>query len=171
MSGSLGSVTLDLNVDMTQFDTGLRRAKSEVDNLIRAAERNRVRLTLDTGTINRDLSRLDAQMRSLTSGTRTVSVRADASAAIGSINDAAARAAALQNTRVTIPVTADTSAAMGALSAIQTRAVLSDGGGWRLSGTKVWTSSAHLADFMIVLCRTATRRNTWARKHSDLCGF
>ena len=54
------------------------------------------------------------------------------------------------------------------LSAIQTRAVLSDGGGWRISGTKVWTSSAHLADFMIVLCRTATRGEN---RHHGLSQF
>jgi alkylation response protein AidB-like acyl-CoA dehydrogenase len=27
-------------------------------------------------------------------------------------------------------------------------------GGWRLSGTKIWTSNAHRADWIIVLCRT-----------------
>jgi acyl-CoA dehydrogenase len=30
-------------------------------------------------------------------------------------------------------------------------------GGWRVSGTKVWTSHAHAADHMVTLCRTAPR--------------
>jgi acyl-CoA dehydrogenase len=29
-------------------------------------------------------------------------------------------------------------------------------GGWRLRGTKVWTSHGHLSDFMIALCRTSS---------------
>ena len=39
-----------------------------------------------------------------------------------------------------------------------------DGNGWRLSGRKVWTSTAHLADYMIGIFRTApaTREN---RRH------
>lgn len=32
-------------------------------------------------------------------------------------------------------------------------------GGWRLSGTKVWTSFAHEADFLFVLCRTSPGGN------------
>jgi acyl-CoA dehydrogenase len=43
------------------------------------------------------------------------------------------------------------------LSGIATRAVRTDAGDWRLNGTKIWTSNAHLADFMIVLCRTSPR--------------
>jgi len=39
------------------------------------------------------------------------------------------------------------------LSALRTRATRGDEG-WRITGTKVWTSNAHQADFMIVLCRT-----------------
>ncbi|MGE0314165.1 MAG: acyl-CoA dehydrogenase family protein [Lautropia sp.] len=39
------------------------------------------------------------------------------------------------------------------LSALRTRATRRDGG-WRISGTKIWTSNAHEADFIIVLCRT-----------------
>ncbi len=31
------------------------------------------------------------------------------------------------------------------------------GGGWLLSGTKVWTSGAHTADYVLVLCRTSSR--------------
>lgn len=39
------------------------------------------------------------------------------------------------------------------LAALQTRA-RRDGDGWRISGTKVWTSRAHLADHAILLART-----------------
>jgi len=28
-------------------------------------------------------------------------------------------------------------------------------GGWRLNGTKVWTTNAHIADWIVVLCRTS----------------
>src|SRR5690349_17024344 len=40
------------------------------------------------------------------------------------------------------------------LAAVQTRAVATDGG-WRLNGTKVWTSGAHLAHQIVVLARTS----------------
>jgi alkylation response protein AidB-like acyl-CoA dehydrogenase len=40
------------------------------------------------------------------------------------------------------------------LAAVQTRAVRADGG-WLLSGTKVWTSGAHLAHQVVVLARTS----------------
>ena len=40
------------------------------------------------------------------------------------------------------------------LSAIRTRAERTEGG-WRLNGRKIWTTNAHHADYMIVLCRTA----------------
>lgn len=40
------------------------------------------------------------------------------------------------------------------LASLKTRAVRVDGG-WRVSGTKLWTSNAHIAEFMILLCRTA----------------
>jgi len=39
------------------------------------------------------------------------------------------------------------------LASVKTRATKVDGG-WTLSGTKIWTSNAHIADYMIVLCRT-----------------
>jgi alkylation response protein AidB-like acyl-CoA dehydrogenase len=39
------------------------------------------------------------------------------------------------------------------LASVRTKAVAGDGG-WRVSGTKVWTSNAMRADFMIALCRT-----------------
>ena len=49
------------------------------------------------------------------------------------------------------------------LFAAQTRATRTDGG-WLINGTKVWTSSAHLADYLIGLFRTSppTREN---RRH------
>ena len=40
------------------------------------------------------------------------------------------------------------------LAAVQTRATPVEGG-WRVSGTKVWTSGAHYNDWFIVLCRTS----------------
>ncbi len=44
------------------------------------------------------------------------------------------------------------------LASLQTKAVRVDGG-WSLSGQKVWTSSAHTADWAICLARTATTGN------------
>jgi alkylation response protein AidB-like acyl-CoA dehydrogenase len=43
------------------------------------------------------------------------------------------------------------------LSNISTRAHRTDTGAWRISGTKIWSSNAHNADYMIVLCRTSPR--------------
>jgi acyl-CoA dehydrogenase len=40
------------------------------------------------------------------------------------------------------------------LAAVQTKATRTDGG-WLLNGTKVWTSGAHHAHFMVILARTA----------------
>jgi alkylation response protein AidB-like acyl-CoA dehydrogenase len=40
------------------------------------------------------------------------------------------------------------------LASVQTRAAKTDGG-WRLTGTKIWTSNAHRADYCVVLCRTS----------------
>lgn len=40
------------------------------------------------------------------------------------------------------------------LAAVRTRAVRTDDG-WRLRGRKVWTTHAHRADFIVVLCRTS----------------
>jgi alkylation response protein AidB-like acyl-CoA dehydrogenase len=48
------------------------------------------------------------------------------------------------------------------LAAITTRAVRIDKG-WRITGTKIWTSNAQVAEFMIVLCRTSPRGND--RRH------
>jgi alkylation response protein AidB-like acyl-CoA dehydrogenase len=54
------------------------------------------------------------------------------------------------------------------LSAIQTRAVRVDGDGWRLSGSKIWTSYAHMVDFIIVLCRT---RPAGAKRQEGISQF
>lgn len=40
------------------------------------------------------------------------------------------------------------------LASVRARATKVDGG-WRLAGTKIWTTNAHLGDWIIVLCRTA----------------
>ncbi|MBC9733245.1 acyl-CoA dehydrogenase family protein [Nocardioides marmotae] len=40
------------------------------------------------------------------------------------------------------------------LAALRTKAVRTEDGSWRISGQKVWTTLAHLADFGIVLTRT-----------------
>jgi alkylation response protein AidB-like acyl-CoA dehydrogenase len=40
------------------------------------------------------------------------------------------------------------------LAAVRTAATRTDGG-WLVSGTKIWTSNAHLNHFMVVLCRTS----------------
>jgi alkylation response protein AidB-like acyl-CoA dehydrogenase len=53
------------------------------------------------------------------------------------------------------------------LASIRTRAVR-DGAGWRLTGTKVWTTGAHLADYMIALVRTAT---VPGERHAGLSQF
>jgi alkylation response protein AidB-like acyl-CoA dehydrogenase len=40
------------------------------------------------------------------------------------------------------------------LAAVQTRATRTDGG-WRVTGTKLWTGGAHENDWFVVLCRTS----------------
>ena len=40
------------------------------------------------------------------------------------------------------------------LAAVRTRAVPVQSGGWRVNGTKLWTTYAHHAHFMILYCRT-----------------
>jgi hypothetical protein len=40
------------------------------------------------------------------------------------------------------------------LASVKTRATQVDGG-WELTGTKIWTSNAHRADYCVVLCRTS----------------
>jgi alkylation response protein AidB-like acyl-CoA dehydrogenase len=51
------------------------------------------------------------------------------------------------------------------LASLATRAVR-DGDGWRISGQKVWTSGAHLADVGEIICRTAD-----APRHGNLTAF
>ena len=53
------------------------------------------------------------------------------------------------------------------LAGLRTRAVRNDDGSWRLSGQKVWTTLAHVADFGIVLTRT----NPEVAKHRGLTMF
>jgi hypothetical protein len=40
------------------------------------------------------------------------------------------------------------------LASVRTRAEPMPGGGFRVNGTKLWTSNAHQADYMILFCRT-----------------
>jgi alkylation response protein AidB-like acyl-CoA dehydrogenase len=51
------------------------------------------------------------------------------------------------------------------LAAVRTQAVR-DGDGWRISGQKVWTSGAHLADVGEIICRTADQP-----RHRNLTAF
>lgn len=44
------------------------------------------------------------------------------------------------------------------LAAVRTRATKVDGG-WSVSGTKVWTSGAHVSDWFTVLCRTSDEQD------------
>ncbi len=54
------------------------------------------------------------------------------------------------------------------LSNIRSRADRADGG-WRLEGRKIWTSSAHVADYMIGLFRTEPKDE--ARRHAGMTQF
>jgi alkylation response protein AidB-like acyl-CoA dehydrogenase len=51
------------------------------------------------------------------------------------------------------------------LASVSTRAVR-DGDNWRISGQKVWTSGAHLADFGEIICKTADEP-----RHRNLTAF
>jgi alkylation response protein AidB-like acyl-CoA dehydrogenase len=53
------------------------------------------------------------------------------------------------------------------LASIRTRATKADGG-WRVTGTKLWTSGAHTADYMIALFRTTV---VDGKKHAGLSQF
>jgi alkylation response protein AidB-like acyl-CoA dehydrogenase len=53
------------------------------------------------------------------------------------------------------------------LASIRTRAVPADGG-WRVNGTKVWTSNAHRAHYMIALVRTSGGAES---RHAGLSQF
>lgn len=53
------------------------------------------------------------------------------------------------------------------LAAVRTRAVQDDDGSWRITGHKVWTSGARVAELGIALCRT----DTAVAKHAGLTVF
>jgi len=53
------------------------------------------------------------------------------------------------------------------LASVRTRAVKVDGG-WRITGTKVWTSNAHRAHYLIALVRTAPKEDD---RHAGLTQF
>ncbi|WP_028934847.1 acyl-CoA dehydrogenase family protein [Pseudonocardia spinosispora] len=52
------------------------------------------------------------------------------------------------------------------LASLSTKAVRDDEGNWRITGQKVWTSGAHLADIGEVICRTADEP-----RHRNLTAF
>ncbi|HEV7787494.1 MAG TPA: acyl-CoA dehydrogenase family protein [Pseudonocardia sp.] len=52
------------------------------------------------------------------------------------------------------------------LASLSTRAVQSEDGSWRITGQKVWTSGAHLADIGEIICRTADEP-----RHRNLTAF
>lgn len=54
------------------------------------------------------------------------------------------------------------------LASIRTRATATEGG-WIISGTKVWTTGAHLAGAMIVLARTSARDDS--NRHAGMSQF
>lgn len=53
------------------------------------------------------------------------------------------------------------------LAAVRTRAVKAEGG-WKITGTKVWTSNAHRAHYLIALVRTAPKEED---RHAGLTQF
>ena len=53
------------------------------------------------------------------------------------------------------------------LAAVRTRAVRVDGG-WKISGTKVWTSGAHVTNYLIALARTAPKEED---RHAGMTQF
>ena len=53
------------------------------------------------------------------------------------------------------------------LAAVSSKAVKTEGG-WKLSGTKVWTSSAHRAHYLIALVRTAPKEDN---RHAGMTQF
>lgn len=54
------------------------------------------------------------------------------------------------------------------LSAVKTRAVRQSDGSWRLSGSKIWTTNAHLNHYMIALVRTSGDSES---RHAGLSQF
>ncbi len=53
------------------------------------------------------------------------------------------------------------------LASVRTRAVKVDGG-YRVNGTKVWTSFAHLSHYMILFCRTGVPGDQGADRHGGV---
>ncbi len=53
------------------------------------------------------------------------------------------------------------------LASVRTRAVR-DGDGWRITGTKIWTSNAHRSHYCITLCRTEDRSE---KRHAGMSQF
>jgi len=53
------------------------------------------------------------------------------------------------------------------LAAVRTRAVKAEGG-WKISGTKVWTSNAHRSNYLIALVRTSPKEED---RHAGLTQF
>ncbi len=53
------------------------------------------------------------------------------------------------------------------LAAVRTRAAKAEGG-WKISGTKVWTSNAHLSNYLIALVRTSPKEED---RHAGLTQF
>ena len=54
------------------------------------------------------------------------------------------------------------------LASVRTRAA-KEAGGWRVNGTKLWTTNAHLCHYMILFCRTG--RVDPAQRHAGLSQF
>ena len=53
------------------------------------------------------------------------------------------------------------------LAAVRTRAIQVEGG-WKISGTKVWTSNAHKTDYLIALARTSAKEED---RHAGMTQF
>ena len=56
------------------------------------------------------------------------------------------------------------------LAATSTRAVRMDGG-YRINGSKLWTSNAHRADYAILFCKTASNGNEEPDRHAGATQF
>ena len=54
------------------------------------------------------------------------------------------------------------------LASLRTRAS-KDGNGWRINGSKIWTTNAHRVEYMIALCRTDTQEHN--NRHAGLTQF
>lgn len=60
MSGALGSVTLNLDVDLSRFEAGIRRAKVDVDALIDTVNKRKISLDVDTSSVTKGLDNIRA---------------------------------------------------------------------------------------------------------------